>query len=270
MQTTVNVNRLSTLAPLVREWISRDHSFRNLLDHASADGRRSYIVGGAVRAFLMGDRNAPRDLDIVLEEGSGTLLEKLGVQHLVERRAVDAGTVILPDGAKADVFSPSSFRPPCRRVEDMLKWFDLIVNAIAVPAGNWGPVVNPISGIEDARSGSTTLVNRRWAAAGEREVVHLMMRLAELANRLPNLVVRNPEVLESRLSELRSVQDWGPVLECHGMARSDAVNTLLGLARQGGFESPPTDPTTPMSWGLGVTASKAGPVNRAIVRRTGG
>jgi hypothetical protein len=227
----MNGPEMAELAESVRQWIRRDSGFRSVIYFSTTNGRQPYVVGGAVRTLLMGDRKEPRDLDIVLEEGSATLLHELSAYGLVERRAEDAGTVSLPNGRKVDIFSPSSFHPSCVSVEEMLRWFDLNVNAIAVPIGSYGMVINPVDGVHDACAGSTTLAEGRWGSADSREAVHLMLRLAELAIRLPSLTINNPDVLEARLNELGRVRDWRPAFACHGIIRSHAIDTLLCIAQ---------------------------------------
>lgn len=229
----------SNIVQDIKTWVRLDRGYRTLMSALAEQGTQGYLVGGAVRARLMGDRLRPRDVDIAVGAGVADLLRGLSGMYPVVFRAADAGTVQLPGGSTADLFSPQSFRPACRSVEEMLCWFDLSVNAIGVPLGkDEGGALDPLGGMEHATAGVVSLVDQRWVSAGGREAVHLMMRLAELAARLPSLRVLDPRPLAERLPELLKVDDWRPVYECHRMTRVSAVATLDGLIQSSRAQAP--------------------------------
>lgn len=216
-------------AEILRGWVGQSSSFAGILDLIASTGTSAFLVGGAVRTRLLHDRPRPRDVDVVVEERAADVLQHLATFMPVILRQQDAGTVLLPDGSTADIFSPQSFREGCESAEEMLRWFDLSVNAIGIPLDPSRTRLDPVGGAADARARCVTLTERRWAASSDRDTVHLTMRLVELANRVPDLMVRSIAPLERCGSLLEHLPDWEPVQECHGLSRGEAIALLRSL-----------------------------------------
>ena len=214
---------------ILNDWVGQSPSFASVVDLVASTQSSAFVVGGAIRTRLLHDRPRPRDLDIVVEVGAADVLRNLSRRVPVMLRTPDAGTVLLPDGSTADIFSPSSFKAGCESAEEMLRWFDLSVNAVGIPLDPSRTELDPVGGVADACSRRVALIERRWAEANDRDAVHLAMRLAELAYRVPGLTVRSGAPLERCLPLVETLPDWRPVQACHRMGRDEAVSLLRAL-----------------------------------------
>lgn len=220
-----------------REAVLVDQRFSRLWPLLESVDGEVFLVGGALRCSLLADRVEPRDVDLSIDSGDAEALLLSIEEHFeVQRRASNAGTVILANGSKADIFTPNSFRPSCITTAQMLQMFDLNVNAVGVSL-NSETVLDPLEGAADALAGRVTLTESRWTAASHRDAVHLLMRLAELLMRRPSISITNPECLLRRLPELDEVDDWQSVWDCHTLSRSEATSILMRPLQPAGVET---------------------------------
>ena len=123
-------------------------------------GHRAYVVGGAVRELLLGEKPAPQDWDIAT---SATPEEGLGLYPRAVAVGARFGTITVPTEAgpcEVTTFRVESEYRDARRpervtfvreLEEDLKRRDFTVNAIAWDPRN-GRLVDPTGGIPDLES----------------------------------------------------------------------------------------------------------------------
>jgi tRNA nucleotidyltransferase (CCA-adding enzyme) len=124
----------------------------------AAERRPAYLVGGAVRDLLLGESSP--DLDIALEEDIGPFLEALGGEAAEHERFETASVVLgemevdvartrtetYPSPGELPEVEPAS-------IEEDLARRDFTVNAMAVPLGDPGELLDPHHGLDDLREG---------------------------------------------------------------------------------------------------------------------
>jgi len=141
---------------------------KNLLERigrrAQELGMKAYIVGGAVRDIIKGEKNI--DLDIAVEGDAETLVQSWdepGCRSTLHGR-YKTGTIVFPDGNKVDIATARREFYECAAAmpevsSDSLKQDlgrrDFSVNAMAVSLSeeNWGTLVDFHGGRRDLKEG---------------------------------------------------------------------------------------------------------------------
>ncbi|MDR3265126.1 MAG: CBS domain-containing protein [Synergistaceae bacterium] len=133
-------------------------------ERAESLGMRAYIVGGAVRDILKGERNI--DLDICVEGDAETLVhawDEPGCRGIVHGR-YKTGTLVFSDGLKMDIatarrefyeYAAAMPEVSSDSLKQDLARRDFSVNAMAVSlsAGDWGTLTDFYDGRRDLREG---------------------------------------------------------------------------------------------------------------------
>jgi tRNA nucleotidyltransferase (CCA-adding enzyme) len=124
----------------------------------------AYLVGGAVRDALLGDRRG--DLDIAIEGELGPLLDRLGSEARTHERF---GTASLDlDGLTIDLARTRRERYPHpgalpevepAPIRSDLARRDFTVNAIAVPLGGELELIDPYDGVADLEAGLLRVIH---------------------------------------------------------------------------------------------------------------
>jgi tRNA nucleotidyltransferase (CCA-adding enzyme) len=124
----------------------------------AAAGIDAYLVGGAVRDALLGHERA--DLDVVVAGDHLGLAEALGDQVRAHHR-FDTATVAAGGGridiarARSESYPRPGALPEVRPagIDEDLRRRDFSVNAMAVPVGEPGELIDPHGGLADLRGG---------------------------------------------------------------------------------------------------------------------
>ena len=128
---------------------------REAADSAGVD---AYVVGGAVRDALLGERRA--DLDVVVEGERGPLVDALGGQavshdHFLTAKVRTPAATIDVVGARAESYAHPGALPdvrPAGLAEDLARR-DFTINAMAVPLADPARLIDPHGGLSDLRAG---------------------------------------------------------------------------------------------------------------------
>jgi len=126
------------------------HSVKNVLDTISVDPRTVYLVGGAVRDYLL--KIPSHDLDFVLEKDALRTARKvanaLGGAYFTMDEEFQVGRVVLNDGdGNRQVLDFAAFQKP--DLEGDLRNRDFTINAIAVSLGDLATLIDPLDGAAD-------------------------------------------------------------------------------------------------------------------------
>ncbi len=131
----------------------------DLLNQLHQAGFEAYIVGGAVRDFVLGEK--PHDWDIASAADPNTIQEIFQNRHLVPN-GIQYGTVVV-DGYEITTFrSESTYsdgRHPdevayAKTIEEDLKRRDFTINAMAMDVRNGQiTIIDPYNGREDLKNG---------------------------------------------------------------------------------------------------------------------
>jgi tRNA nucleotidyltransferase (CCA-adding enzyme) len=141
--------------------------FGAVRDAAERSGVAAYLVGGAVRDALIG-HSAP-NLDLVVVADPRPLIEALAGDARVHDRFATA-TVAMPEGpvdvarARTETYEHPGALPavaPASDLEADLARRDFSVNAIAVPVGVPGRLIDPHSGVDDLGAGVLRVLHER-------------------------------------------------------------------------------------------------------------
>jgi tRNA nucleotidyltransferase (CCA-adding enzyme) len=125
-----------------------------------------YLVGGAVRDLLRGER--PGDLDFVVEGEIGAIAEAIGGEIVEHERFATAGLII--DGCELDLASARAEtyeRPGAlpevspATIEQDLARRDFTVNALALALSGKPRLLDPRGGAEDLREGVLRVLHDR-------------------------------------------------------------------------------------------------------------
>lgn len=181
--------------------------FHDFLWHLRA-APSAMVVGGAVRDLLISIDGQPRDLDVVVEDGDLTIVEKLCEVFPNEKNKYGNWRFFLQpephmeeNPLHADLWSPGRFDPPMADVVSMLKWFDLSINALAVRIADCG-MLNPVDGMSHLAHDEIWLQEEVWKTRQGDELEYMSKRLNRLKLRYPQLKVKNPNVLDEAFGTL--------------------------------------------------------------------
>ncbi|MDR3231635.1 MAG: CBS domain-containing protein [Synergistaceae bacterium] len=137
---------------------------RRIGERAESLGMRAYIVGGAVRDILKGEKNV--DLDICVEGDAETLVhawDEPGCRGIVHGR-YKTGTLVFPDDLKVDIatarrefyeYAAAMPEVSSDSLKQDLARRDFSINAMAVSlsAVDWGTLTDFYDGRRDLREG---------------------------------------------------------------------------------------------------------------------
>jgi len=137
---------------------------RRIGKRAQEMGMKAYIVGGAVRDILFGERNI--DLDIAVEGDAETLVKNWnepGCRCTLHGR-YKTGTIIFPDGNRVDIatarrefyeYAAAMPEVSSDSLKQDLSRRDFSVNAMAVSLSeeNWGTLIDFYGGRRDLKEG---------------------------------------------------------------------------------------------------------------------
>lgn len=146
-----------------------------------------YIFGGTLRRALMGSEPGC-DLDIMVPNEDNRAFDRLatlGLSYSLNRRRHRR---YLWSGLQLDVNQPQEWRHDFANVTDVLSFFDLRINSLALHLGS-GEVLDPLRALTSRWQADPGINWGRWLAMPPLELAILAIRLHRILEECPGLAI---------------------------------------------------------------------------------
>ena len=200
-----------------------------------ATGGEIYVVGGAVRRGLLGDRLSG-DLDIMIPNGDDRAFQALDGLKVPFVRNSHGHHRYRWSSLQIDVFQPREFFHGFEDVETALGFFDLRINALALHLRS-GCILDPFHLVSPTPVTDPGINWPRWTGMSPLNVVVLAIRLAKIMHETPELTVSALDALRLRTEVVPRIRecDWSDAQQRFPQGREEFLRvfdaTVLGPVR---------------------------------------